>query len=88
MAPELMAAFFHCAPHVHQLIPPHVVEGPSSPGRVSGDLNPVSPVIHATVAAHPASVSHLEQEDVVGLRARWRVRSRLIASSFYTRYVY
>ena len=60
-APELLVAFFYSAPHVHQLVPPHVVEGPSFPGLVSGDLDPVNSVIHATIAAHPVSVSHPDQ---------------------------
>ena len=60
-APELVAALFHGSPQELQLISPHVVEGPSIPRLVSGELDPVGPIIHAAITGLPVPVRHLDQ---------------------------
>ena len=58
-ASEPVAALLHGAPHVEQLVPPHVVEGPPVPRLVPGELDPVGAIIHAAIVGHRVSIRHL-----------------------------
>ena len=62
-ASEPVAALLHGAPHVEQLVPPHVVEGPPVPRLVPGELDPVGAIIHAAIVGHRVSIRHLVRLD-------------------------
>ena len=52
VAPAVLAALLQCFPHVREVLPRHVVEGPAVPGLVSREHNPVGTVIHTSVEGH------------------------------------